>query len=111
MSSLTGISRRIRIPYSMSFSWEATSCRLFGIDLINHSSNSQQVDKLTLQPLNGSSGSNVAHTPGNLSAADMQQKSVGLKTLKEITQWQSPKEIRSKQSSTSARSRIKVPTL
>ncbi|XP_030454134.2 auxin response factor 9-like [Syzygium oleosum] len=88
-----------------------TSCRLFGIDLINRSSNSQQVDKLTVQPLNGSSGSNEAHTPGNLSAADMQQKSVVLKTSKEIIHWQSvvsPKEIRSKQSSTSARSRTKV---
>lgn len=91
-----------------------TSCRLFGIDLINHSSNSQQLDKLTVQPLNGSSGGNEAHTPGILSAADMQQKSVVLKTSKEITHWQSvvsPKEIRSKQSSTSARSRTKVPTL
>ncbi|XP_030530331.2 auxin response factor 9-like isoform X1 [Rhodamnia argentea] len=88
------------------------SCRLFGIDLINHSSNSQQVDKLTVQPFDGSFVINEAHTPGNPSAADLQQKSVVLRTSNEIIQRQSvvsPKEIRSKQScSTSARSRTKV---
>lgn len=89
-----------------------TSCRLFGIDLINHSSNSQQVDRLTVQPLDGSAGINETHTPGNAPAVDSQQKSVVLKTSKEIIPKQSvvsPKEIRSKQScSTTARSRIKV---
>ncbi|KAF8033392.1 hypothetical protein BT93_D2104 [Corymbia citriodora subsp. variegata] len=88
-----------------------TSCRLFGIDLINHYSNTQQVDKLTGQPLNGSSGINEAHTPGNPSAPDSQQKSVVLNS-KETIQKQSvvsPKENRSKQScSATARSRTKV---
>ncbi|KAK9274996.1 hypothetical protein L1049_022253 [Liquidambar formosana] len=91
---------------------ETTSCRLFGIDLINHST-SPLVERGPAQPISVFSGTNEGHVPSTLSAvADSDQKSDLSKASEEKKQGQlqvSPKETQSKQScSTSARSRTKV---
>ncbi|XP_031280904.1 auxin response factor 9 [Pistacia vera] len=83
------------------------SCRLFGIDLINHSTSSTTMEKAA-----ASSVTTERHNLCTLSAGDSDQKSDLSKTFREKKPEQvqvSPKEIQSRQSSsTSTRSRTKV---
>ncbi|KAJ0105589.1 hypothetical protein Patl1_17494 [Pistacia atlantica] len=85
------------------------SCRLFGIDLINHSMSSTTMEKAA-----ASSVTTEGHNLCTLSAGDSDQKSDLSKTFREKKSEQvqvSPKEIQSRQSSsTSTRSRTKVLT-
>nr|WGH73283.1 binding protein transporter ARF9B [Mangifera indica] len=85
----------------------AASCRLFGIDLINHSTSSTAVEKAA-----ASSVTTEGHNLGSISAGDSDKKSDLPKTFREKKHDQlqvSPKEIQSRQSSSaSTRSRTKV---
>lgn len=85
----------------------ATSCRLFGIELINHSVSSTPMEKALVSSFN-TEGQIVS----TLSLADSDEKSDLSKSFKEKKQEQlqvSPKESQSKQSClTSTRSRTKV---
>lgn len=87
----------------------ATSCRLFGFELINHSS-STPLGKAHAHPISASSDGNGLLS--TLSASDSDQKSDLSKASKEQQQGQShvsPKEIQSKQNCYSnTRSRTKV---
>ncbi|KAH8522161.1 hypothetical protein H0E87_002971 [Populus deltoides] len=84
-----------------------TSYRLFGIDLVNHSSSSTPIE-VPAQPMSICSGATEGHVLGTLSAVDSDQKSEVSKEQKPEQLQKSPKEIQSKQSSTSTRSRTKV---
>lgn len=87
----------------------ATSYRLFGIDLVNHSSSLPPIEKATAQPISVSSGITEGHILSTVSAADSDQKSEISKEKKPEQLLVSPKEIQSRQScSTSTRSRTKV---
>ncbi|KAL5814412.1 hypothetical protein ACOSQ3_025203 [Xanthoceras sorbifolium] len=82
----------------------ATSCRLFGIDLINHSMTSTTMEKAPVSSL--TTDGHILSTP---SAADSDQKSDFSKAFKEKKELLvSPKETQSRQSCTSTRSRTKV---
>ncbi|EEF43383.1 hypothetical protein RCOM_1311830 [Ricinus communis] len=86
----------------------ATSYRLFGIELINHSASSLPTEKAPAQPLSVSSGTTEAHVVSTLSAADSDQKSDISKERKPEQLHVSPKDAQSRQSSASTRSRTKV---
>ncbi|KAJ6426419.1 hypothetical protein OIU84_022099 [Salix udensis] len=83
------------------------SYRLFGIDLVNHSLSSTPIE-VPAQPMSICSGATEGHGLGTLSAVDSDQKSEASKEQKSEQLQKSPKEIQSKQSSTSTRSRTKV---
>ncbi|XP_057966799.1 auxin response factor 9 [Malania oleifera] len=90
----------------------ATCCRLFGIDLMNHSTSPSPVEKAPRQQFSASSRNAEGHVPSTPSAADSSQKSDISKASNEKKRGQlqlSPKEAQSRQScSTSTRSRTKV---
>nr|AVD68947.1 auxin response factor 9 [Prunus sibirica] len=89
----------------------ATSCRIFGIEFINHSARSPSMEKTPLQPINASTGTTEGRVSNSL-AAESDQKSDVSKASKESKPGQlqvSSKETQTKQScSTSTRSRTKV---
>ncbi|GMY30567.1 auxin response factor 9 [Fagus crenata] len=89
----------------------ATCYKIFGFELINHSTSSPPVEKATTQPVSVSSGSTEGHVSA-LSAIDSDQKSDLSKSSKERQPRQLQvlsKEIQSKQNCfTSTRSRTKV---
>ncbi|BBH03487.1 auxin response factor 9 [Prunus dulcis] len=88
-----------------------TSCRIFGIEFINHSASSPFLEKTPLQPINASTGITEGRVSNSL-AAESDQKSDVSKASKENKPGQlqvSSKETQTKQScSTSTRSRTKV---
>ncbi|XP_030540298.1 auxin response factor 9-like [Rhodamnia argentea] len=87
-----------------------SSCRLFGIDLINHSSSSPPSDKAPLQSMCVSTATTEGHVQTPLSTADSDQKCDLQKASEEVKQGQlqNPgKETQTKQSC-STRSRTKV---
>ncbi|KAF5734342.1 hypothetical protein HS088_TW16G00791 [Tripterygium wilfordii] len=89
----------------------ATSYRLFGFDLVNHSTSSTHVEKVPALPISISSTSTEGCGVSSLSAFDSDEKSDISKVSKEKKLEQlhvSPKESQSRQSSTSTRSRTKV---
>ncbi|XP_038726163.1 auxin response factor 9 [Tripterygium wilfordii] len=92
----------------------ATSYRLFGFDLVNHSTSSAHVEKVPpAQPVSISSASTEGHGVSSLSAFDSDEKSDISKVSKEKNLEQlhvSPKESQNRQTSTSTctRSRTKV---
>ncbi|KAJ6307960.1 hypothetical protein OIU76_017694 [Salix suchowensis] len=83
------------------------SYRLFGIDLVNHPLSSTPIE-VPAQPMSICSGATEGHGLGTLSTVDSDQKSEASKEQKPEQLQKSPKEIQSKQSSTSTRSRTKV---
>ncbi|GMI96250.1 auxin response factor 9 [Hibiscus trionum] len=89
----------------------AASCRLFGIELINHSVSSTLVERTPTQLSNVTAGTTEGHGPSILSPTDSDQKSDISKDSKEKQQEQlqvSAKDIQNRQSSNSTRSRTKV---
>ncbi|XP_022721647.1 auxin response factor 9-like isoform X2 [Durio zibethinus] len=90
----------------------AASCRLFGIELINHSGNSTPLERTHTQLSTMTTGTSEKHGPSTLSTTDSDLKSDISKDSKEKKQEQlqlSAKEIQSRQScSSSTRSRTKV---
>ncbi|EOY25079.1 Auxin response factor 9 isoform 3 [Theobroma cacao] len=90
----------------------ASSCRLFGIELINHSASSTPLERTPTQLSTMTGGSTEGHGQSSLSPADSDQKSEISKDSKGKKQEQlqvSAKEIQSRQScSSSTRSRTKV---
>ncbi|XP_039037659.1 auxin response factor 9-like isoform X2 [Hibiscus syriacus] len=90
----------------------AASCRLFGIELINHSvSSTTPVERTSTQLSNVTACTTEGHGPTVLSPTDSDQKSDMSKDSKEMQQEQlqvSAKEIQNRQSSNSTRSRTKV---
>ncbi|XWS61586.1 hypothetical protein CRYUN_Cryun07bG0138300 [Craigia yunnanensis] len=89
----------------------AASCRLFGIELINHSASSTPLERTPTQLSTMTTGTTEGHGPSTLSPTDSDQKS-DISKDKEKKQEQlqfSAKEIQSRQScSSSTRSRTKV---
>ncbi|XWS50116.1 hypothetical protein CRYUN_Cryun12cG0061000 [Craigia yunnanensis] len=90
----------------------AASCRLFGIELINHSASSTPLEKTPTQLSTMTAGTTEGHGLGTLSPTDSDQKSDISKDSKEKQQEQlqvSEKEIHNRQScSNSTRSRTKI---
>ncbi|KDP25269.1 hypothetical protein JCGZ_20425 [Jatropha curcas] len=85
-----------------------TSYRLFGIELINHSTSSLPIEKTPAHPASVSSGTIEGHVMSTLSASDSDQKSDVSKEKKSEELQVSPKDVQSRQSSASTRSRTKV---
>ncbi|KAE8725305.1 Auxin response factor 9 [Hibiscus syriacus] len=89
----------------------AASCRLFGIELINHSVSSTPVERTHTQLSNVTVGTTEGHGISTLSPTDSDQKSDISKDSKDKQEEQlqvSSKEIQNRQSSNSTRSRTKV---
>ncbi|GLT90745.1 hypothetical protein SLE2022_086630 [Rubroshorea leprosula] len=89
----------------------ATSCRLFGIDLINSAASSTQLEQAPARPISVSGGTTEGHSLSTLSATDSDLKSKISKEPQEKEQEQSQislKEINRQSTCNSARSRTKV---
>ncbi|KAG6782904.1 hypothetical protein POTOM_012331 [Populus tomentosa] len=85
-----------------------TSYRLFGFDLVNQSTSSSPIEKVSAQPISVSSGATDGRVLAALPAVDSDRKHEVSKEKKPEQLHISSKEIQSKQSSTSTRSRTKV---
>ena len=85
-----------------------TSYRLFGFDLVNQSTSSSPIEKVSAQPISVSSGATDGRVLAALPAVDSDRKHEVSKEKKPEQLHISSKEIQSKHSSTSTRSRTKV---
>ncbi|OVA08229.1 AUX/IAA protein [Macleaya cordata] len=89
-----------------------SGCRLFGIELVNHSNTPISVEKVSTNPISVSTATTEGAPPATLSGADSEQLSSLSKTSKELKQGllqSSSNDIQSKScSTTSTRSRTKV---